>query len=699
MLSATPHDGSARSFASLMNMLDPTAIADPDNYSRDDIQGLFIRRFKKDIQHQVDSAFKEREIGVVRSRASAPEEAAFAALTGLRFTRAEQRGAGELFRTTLEKALFSSPAACLATIEQRVRRLRRDAEQTGAYGDAQVAEADIRALKQVAERVAAIDLVDFSKYQRLLELLREPGQTHGAAGYGWTGRDTDDRLVIFTERIDTLRFLHEHLPEDLGLPDQAVGLLHGTLADVEQQRIVEDFGKEESPLRLLLASDVAAEGINLHYLSHRLIHFDIPWSLMLFQQRNGRIDRYGQPRVPRIHYLITDSDNAKIRGDTRILELLIEKDEQAVKNIGDPAAFMGVYDIAAEERITASAIEEGKDAETFEQELAAPGDADWDVLALIMGDAPPPASASTAGVTRDLPTLFHSDFHYLQAALEHLDAHRSLQTSISADRELIELTAPPDLAQRFASLPREVWPRDGRFVLSRDRDLIQREIARARRDEHAWPTVQYLWELHPVLHWANDQVLAAFGRHEAPVLTLRDGLADGETVFVLSGLIPNRKGHPLVHRWLGVGFQREQSRGIEPFDALLQRTGLHRRRLANPGADMDTAPLAALLPAAVEEARDWMHGERKAFEDAINAKLNDHLSALEQLRARQRHQLELRYADNRQPLALTQGKREQAHGRIEQLFDDYMQWIEDTMTTEDQAYIQVVAVLRGAGDT
>ena len=67
MLSATPHDGKARSFASLMNMLDPTAIANPDDYGPEDIKGLYIRRFKKDIQEQVESAFKPREISVVNS--------------------------------------------------------------------------------------------------------------------------------------------------------------------------------------------------------------------------------------------------------------------------------------------------------------------------------------------------------------------------------------------------------------------------------------------------------------------------------------------------------------------------------------------------------------------------------------------------------------------------------------------------------
>ena len=111
--------------------------------------------------------------------------------------------------------------------------------------------------------------------------------------------------------------------------------LHGGLSDVDQQRIVDDFGNSASKLRLLLASDVASEGLNLHYLCHRLIHFDLPWSLMVFQQRNGRIDRYGQTRSPQIVYLQTDSRNEVIQGDTRILTLLRRKSEQAFDNIGD----------------------------------------------------------------------------------------------------------------------------------------------------------------------------------------------------------------------------------------------------------------------------------------------------------------------------------------------------------------------------
>ena len=58
--------------------------------------------------------------------------------------------------------------------------------------------------------------------------------------------------------------------------------------------------------------------------------------------------------------------------------------------------------------------------------------------------------------------------------------------------------------------------------------------------------------------WLNDRILAAFGRHEAPVLAGVPGLAPDETVFVISGLVPNRKRHPLVYEWVGVTFRGER---------------------------------------------------------------------------------------------------------------------------------------------
>lgn len=270
MLSATPHEGRAKSFASLMNMLDPTAIADPQNYTPEDIRGLCIRRFKMDVKDQVGGSFLERKITLERCRASAPEEYVFDIFAGMRL------------------------------------------------------EMDLEA--------------SFSRYQKLLELLR-------SKEYGWNSADTGDRVVIFTERIETMKYLAERLRQDLGLKANAIQEISGGMSDTEQQRIVEDFGRTESPVRVLVASDVASEGLNLHYLSHRLIHFDIPWSLMVFQQRNGRIDRYGQQNRPDIRYMLIESDNKRIKGDMRIIEILITKEEQALKNIGDPSLLLGKFTI------------------------------------------------------------------------------------------------------------------------------------------------------------------------------------------------------------------------------------------------------------------------------------------------------------------------------------------------------------------
>ncbi|HUH53282.1 MAG TPA: C-terminal helicase domain-containing protein, partial [Microbacteriaceae bacterium] len=110
----------------------------------------------------------------------------------------------------------------------------------------------------------------------------------------------------------TLEFLEQHLPKDCKLKKDQVLILRGDMSDKDLANTVDTFNQRTSPARLLICSDVASEGINLHHLSHRMVHFDIPWSLMVFQQRNGRIDRYGQSRQPLIRYLLTDSDNPKI---------------------------------------------------------------------------------------------------------------------------------------------------------------------------------------------------------------------------------------------------------------------------------------------------------------------------------------------------------------------------------------------------
>jgi superfamily II DNA/RNA helicase len=686
MLSATPHDGKARSFASLMNMLDPTAIANPEDYGPEDIKGLFIRRFKKDIQHQVQKAFQERKISIARCKSTAIEEDAFETFVNTKFVRLDQkRGASQLFKTTLEKALFSSPQACLQTIQNRIKTLEK--KEDSSY------QPDIDALENLAAQVDRIEPSHFAKYQKLVEIIKDKGK-----GLGWSGKDRNDRLVIFTERIKTMEFLKEHLSKDLGLKEEQVSTLHGIgMSDVEQQKVVEDFGKDEAPVRLLIASDVASEGINLHYLSHKMIHFDIPWSLMVFKQRNGRIDRYGQESKPLIVYLVTESQHQKIRGDMRILELLIDKDDQAVTNIGDPSTWMGVYDIDTEELITSKAIEDGFTAEEFNQQLE---EKKFDPLEALLGNAAQPIGEDANKKTKPVHTLFEDDYSYLEAAIKQIQENEWMQVEFYPDEKKIELTAADggELDNRFRFLPPETWPEKGAFILSADKATIQEEIRRSRKDEKAWPNIQYLWPLNPVLEWANDKVLAAFGRHEAPLITMPKGcLQDGEVVFVVSGLIPNRKSHPLVHTWFGVSLKNNKFAGIEEFSLLQERTGLGNTKLANKGdSEKDAASYQEMLPEVVKHARKYMSEQRNAFENQINPKLDIHYKALETLKKKQVTQLDVRYQRSRLAAKTLQERKDSELRRIEKIFDRYLEWIQETMTTEDNPYIQVIAVLRGA---
>ena len=103
---------------------------------------------------------------------------------------------------------------------------------------------------------------------------------------------------------------------------------------------------------------------------------------MTLQQRNGRIDRYGQTRKPEIRYLLTRSQVERMDEVERIIKVLLTKDEQAIKNIGDPSVFMGVFDQEKEENLTAAAIESGVSAVDFAEELDrnAKGGGDVDIF-------------------------------------------------------------------------------------------------------------------------------------------------------------------------------------------------------------------------------------------------------------------------------------------------------------------------------
>ena len=683
LLSATPHDGRRESFASIMNMLNPTAIKDDSNYGPKDIEGLFIRRFKKDIKDQVRGSFPERVVHRERHSASNAEETAYTCLADLQFKRidAERRNGELLFKTLLEKSLFSSPAACVNTIAGRIQRTRERVDPDQYAGD-------IEALENLAKILERIRPADFSKYQALLEMLR-PGSPKAI---GWSVREADDRLVIFTERIPTLEWLAKHLPVDLGLRTNQVAILHGGMSDMEQQEVVEAFGNEASPLRLLIASDVASEGINLHYLSHRLIHFDIPWSLLTFQQRNGRIDRYGQEKQPQLYYLLTQCEHPKIHGDQRILEILVQKDAQVQENIGDPSEFTGLHTPEDEEVAIGKAIEAGIGPEAFGQSFGGSPATDDPFLAALLGQLP-----SSAGHSRSIeqhiaepPSFFPDDYNWAKAALAFTQSwtRSAFQVECLDDRKEIHLYLPEDLRQRLKRLPPEIQTDDKLWVLTTDRGAVMREMRACRKEDQRWPRIHLLWQQQPAIEWLHDKILFAFGRHDAPVVAV-PGLKPGESIVLATGILPNRKGHSLIQRWAGLRFEGGLLRERLQLSAVMEKTRFGRDEIPNPAAGGDLSALQRLVGPAVDAMREELKQARRAFDDAVRPELDRQLERLASFRDARNLQLELRFEK-------MSHVRDAEKRKIADLYEQYKKWIRDTLETEDHPSIRVTAIFTHA---
>lgn len=709
LLSATPHDGSARSFASLMSLLDPTAISDPDDYTPEDFRskGLVIRRFKKDIRDQVTDEFQERKTTCLHQAASALEETAYRALLDVAFTQGGQHKAGrqqELQRIGLQKGLFSSPAAALESTAKRIQLLTAKIGQTS---DERTEVSGLQVLKDALQAlVDEASANSFSKYQRLLSQLR-------AADFGWQVDDASDRLVMFSERIETLNWLAMQLTTDLKLKKGQLEILHGGMPDTQQQDLVERFGRLDDPLRVLLCSDVASEGLNLHYFCHRLVHFDLPWSLMVFQQRNGRVDRYGQKHQPHIVYLFTETVNERIKGDMRILEILERKDEQANFNLGDPSAFLNVYDPDKEAEKISGFMADGLTPEqveaTLDQAVASKTDNEADFLMELFGGTS--GDAGKPDVRKPLPStsqidepasLFTGDFHYAKTALTHLNQGQSLCQWVAHDADsIIALTAPRDLQERLRQLPREVQADNDHYSLCADANRMATAIEAARQaraEEDTWPQLHYLWPQHPIMEWLGDRVLTHFGRHRAPLMQSRT-LQPDEQAFILMSLVPNRKGQPLLVEWQVAhrmaGASGAGNFALEPFDTFAKRAGLQAGKLPNRGHSAElvqaSQAMQAALPQAVATMHDFMLKQQAAFATQLDERLQGTLSELQRLQGSQLKQLELDLS--KQLETVKRGRFEQRSQQISRVFDDYRQWVHDTLTTEPQPWIQVLAAV------
>ncbi len=629
LASATPHNGREESFAELLRLLDPTAVAADGTFTKEDVESLLIRRHRHhpEVAAEVGSDWAERAEPVHKLVRPSPAEDAVArelSQTWLHPETGSSPYSGEtkaLFPWTLAKAFLSSPAALAESIKQRCTKLDpRVANQAAELAAlTTLDELNVRALTDSAGKQAA-----------LVQRLEEIG----------IGPKSPMRAVVFAERVATLRWLTEHLPKQLGLKPENVAMLHGGLSDVEQQEIVDSFKLETSPIRVLATGDVASEGVNLHAQCHHLIHFDIPWSLIRIEQRNGRVDRYGQKYPPVISSLILEPSDPDFSGDLRVLSRLLERENQAHGTLGDVASLMGKHSVTDEENAIRDVLV-GKstlDEKIRDVEEVAAGD-DLDAFFAQFDIEETPADDPAAALPQaPRQSLYPDDLTFLDEALKaafHDVPHATLEAGgvgwkVHPNHAIAELMPPRDLRQRLGQLPQNYLLHGKvleRLTLATSPEVGNAQLVAAREGKGVanttWPEAHYLGPLHPVLDWASDRALSALGRNQ---IFLIRGDVDSPTVLLM-GTLMNRRGQLISRVFSTAEFPNPNNPAfcavetLPNLDFLTIDTGL-RPGSANPGPVADAEQYRAMVPHAVDEATTAMQMVLNVQEAAATERLD-----------------------------------------------------------------------------
>ncbi|MDX2873107.1 DEAD/DEAH box helicase [Streptomyces ipomoeae] len=635
LASATPHNGDARSFAELIGLLDPVAIRDPENYRAADIEHLFIRRTKisRKVREQMKGQWADRGPShSVHCPATPAEEKIFEELAAVWLPRDGGTSVSSvpLFPYTLLKSFLSSHAALRATVSARIKTLEKKDDPQGTA-------AELAALHRLSELAVDLTEADSAKFAALVRQLREEIGV---------GPGSDERVVVFSERVQTLEWLAEVLPAALGFKGRAardcVRIMHGGLSDEQQMACVEEFGLADTPVRVLLTGDVASEGVNLHRQCHQLVHYDVPWSLIRIEQRNGRIDRYGQARPPEFRALILTSEVEGAKDDTVVAERLLEREDQAHRSLGTAEAVTGLYRAEAEEKsliqdlLRGRTVDESLDARRSGADGEDAGLDDFlaDFFGPVGEEAPPAEPAEPGGSARAVtessagpaaaspvvPRLFDSTAHFLDEALREVypDARERLDLDRDEQSGLLSFRPPAELVHRLKALPtdylREQRLRE-RVLVTFNRRLAEHSLQRARESStSSWPEISLLTDLHPVVAWLTDKVLVGMGRQEAPMITANVA----EPIYLVQGVYSNKLGRPTVVKWMGVTWREASKEGLVDDDmvSLLRRCGVGPT-MANKLRYRDPVPLRKVLPQVLDTAEAFLNAHRDAWDEPL----------------------------------------------------------------------------------
>ncbi len=600
LTSATPHNGSAESFANLMRMLDPISIPRNGHYTKDDVSPYYVRRFKNDIvDANIRAQFQTRKVEPIHVALSPAEEVILSAQHAKFRALNNVNQNDQLFALTVFKSFLSSPIAALSTLEER---LKKDANISSLT-------ADVKNL--------VINNID-SRYVAFKEKLQQI----------WAA-NPQERIVIFTERIATMKYLEQRLRNEFSLSEEQVKLFHGSLSDTEQEDMVSDFAKENSKTRVLISTDSGSQGVNLHYFCHIMFNYDIPWSLITLEQRNGRIDRYGQQKPPIIYYLVAKSDRQDLSTDFRIIDKLREKEQEVHDTLGDAMGVLELYNEKDEDAI----YNEKREEEIIGQILQ--GKESDEVLQpepvrrrrRPMGfrkhvDKTPAVECKSSDIFEPRFSLYDSDLDFYDDLIEELKAVNSIAPDDvvfikGADIPYVEVKNNEDLHKVLYDVPKEAFPaKNGFFHLCADKEFLKESIAESRKGEtvnnsgkgkkgkkekekekeekekegEKWSKFTPLYDLHPIIQHLLTRFNASLPKNQAMVVK-NAALPCGRSYYLFYGSHCNGLGQSLISKFFVTPLNAEGAMCERPMsfkDFIDKYPVLKQNMLGSSDADLAT---------------------------------------------------------------------------------------------------------------
>ncbi|MBN1642748.1 MAG: DEAD/DEAH box helicase, partial [Anaerolineae bacterium] len=388
LLTATPHNGYTDTFASLLRMLDVGAVEGPPHapwIMREAAARHVCQRRRVDVEawfeaevargRSVRNPFPKREQREVIVPPTAYEMDAIRAVEAYGQQVLDQAAAGSAHVRTLahwtvlhfHKRALSSPEALRCSLRNRRKRLRQvlqdalpdmaltafttDAavpeeaaranvfdedtgerlsdEEVGArterlvYGSPMQIRRELALLDDVLKRAERVTPSRDNKLQRLLDVVLKEQMRF------------DPKVVIFTRYVDTMTYLAEQIDRSPQYADVEVLTIQGSLN--ERQRRETFMAFERAKKAVLVATDAISEGINLQHAAAQIIHYELPWNPNRLEQRNGRVDRFGQRKpVVTVRTLVMDETL-----DAAILSVLVDKAAQIRRDYGFSPPYFG----------------------------------------------------------------------------------------------------------------------------------------------------------------------------------------------------------------------------------------------------------------------------------------------------------------------------------------------------------------------